>query len=178
MRLVWYSRWLDAARNLAQDIRIAGRSLQRAKGLTATVVVALALGIGANAAIFSVVRGVLLRPLVNRDEDRLVYIRQNAPGLGAKNITFSVPEIDDFKARAKTIGAFGDFSTVEFNLLGLGEPRVVRAGVVSGSYLEVMGLRSVRGRLLDRGDDGPDAARVAVLTHRFWTTSLTRDPAV
>ena len=178
MRRVWYSRWLDAARDLVQDIRIAGRSLQRAKGLTATVVVTLALGIGANAAIFSVVRGVLLRPLVNRDEDRLVYIRQNAPGLGAKNITFSVPEIDDFKARAKTIGAFGDFSTVEFNLLGLGEPRVVRAGVVSGSYFEVMGLRPVRGRLLDRGDDGPDAARVAVLTHRFWTTSLNGDLAV
>jgi predicted permease len=178
MRRVWYSRWLDAGRNLAQDIRIAGRSLQRAKGLTATVVVTLALGIGANAAIFSVVRGVLLRPLVNRDEDRLVYVRQSAPGLGAANITFSVPEIADFRSRVKTIGAFGDFSTVEFNLLGLGEPRVVRAGVVSGSYFEVMGLRPVRGRLLDRGDDGPDAARVAVLTHRFWTASLAGDPSV
>jgi predicted permease len=178
MRRVWYSRWLDAAGDLAQDIRIAGRSLQRAKGLTATVVVTLALGIGANAAIFSVVRGVLLRPLVNRDEDRLVYIRQNAPGLGAQNITFSVPEIDDFKTRATTVGAFGDFSTIDFTLVGLGPPRVVRAGVVGGAYFDVMGLRPAIGRLIEPKDDGPDAIRVAVLTHRFWRTSLNGDPAV
>ena len=98
MRRVWYSRWFDAAAALGQDMRIGLRSLRRAKGLAATVVVTLALGIGANAAIFSVVRGVLLRPLVNRGEDRLIYIRQSAPGIGAANTTFSVPEIDDFKS--------------------------------------------------------------------------------
>src|SRR5262245_50836298 len=70
MRRVWYGRWLDAAAALAREMRFGLRSLLRSKGLTATVVVTLALGIGANAAIFSVVRGVLLRPLVNRDEDR------------------------------------------------------------------------------------------------------------
>src|SRR5215210_3086786 len=83
MRQVWYSRWFDAAAALARDMRIAVRSLRRARGMAATVVVTLALGIGANAAIFSVVRGVLLRPLVNRDEDRLLYIRQSAPGIGS-----------------------------------------------------------------------------------------------
>src|SRR5947207_10515336 len=103
MRSVWRPRWLDTAGALAHDIRIAMRSLRRAKGLAATVVVTLALGIGANAAIFSVVRGVLLRPLVNRDEDRLLYIRQSAPGLAAGNLTFSVPEVNDLKARATTI---------------------------------------------------------------------------
>src|SRR5262245_41275824 len=82
MRRVWYGRWFDAAVALGRDMRLGMRSLLRAKGLAATVVVTLALGIGANAAIFSVVRGVLLRPLVNRDEDRLVYLRQSAPGLG------------------------------------------------------------------------------------------------
>src|SRR3954454_21393894 len=112
MRQVWYSRWFDAAVALGHDMRIGLRSLLRAKGLAATVVVTLALGIGANAAIFSVVRGVLLRPLVNRDEDRLLYIRQSAPGLGTDNTTFSVPEIDDFKSNIRSIGAFGDFSTV------------------------------------------------------------------
>jgi putative ABC transport system permease protein len=178
MRRVWYGRWLDAAAALGRDMRIGLRSLRRAKGLAATVVVTLALGIGANAAIFSVVRGVLLRPLVNRGEDRLVYIRQSAPGLGAENTTFSVPEIDDFKSRARTIGAFGDFSTIEFTLIGFGEPRVVQAGVVSGSYFEVMGLRPVLGRLLSAADDGPAAAGAAVLTHRFWSTSLNRDPTV
>jgi putative ABC transport system permease protein len=179
MRRVWYTRWFDATAALWQDLRIGLRSLLRAKGLAATVVVTLALGIGANAAIFSVVRGVLLRPLVNRDEDRLIYIRQSAPGLGADNINFSVPELNDFKARAKTISAFGDFSTVDFTLLGLGgEPRVIKAGVVGGSYFDVMGLRPVLGRLLNAQDDGPNAAGAAVLTYRFWNTSLKADPTV
>ena len=178
MRHVWYSRWFDAATDLAREMRIGFRSLLRAKGLAATIVITLALGIGANAAIFTVVRGVLLRPLVNRDEDRLVYIRQSAPGIGVANLTFSVPEIADFTARAKTISSFGDFSTIEFTLVGLGEPRAVRAGVVSGSYFEVMGLRPVLGRLLNTGDDGPTAAGAAVLTHRFWTTALNADPSV
>ena len=124
-------------------------------------------------------RGVLLRPLVNRDEDRLIYIRQSAPGIGAENTTFSVPEINDFKSRVTTISAFGDFSTVDFTMIGLGgEPRMVKAGVVNGSFFDVMGLRPVLGRLLNAQDDGPKAAGAAVLTHRFWTTSLNSDPTV
>ena len=178
MRRVWYSRWIDDAAALGQDMRIGLRSLRRAKALAATVVITLALGIGANAAIFSVVRGVLLRPLVNRDEDRLIYIRQSAPGLGAANVTFSVPEIGDYKSRITTIAAFGDFSTIDFTMLGFGEPRVVKAGVVGGSYFDVMGLRPMLGRLLNPGDDGPDAAGAVVLTHRFWTTALNTDPTV
>ena len=178
MRRVWYSRWYDAAEALGQDLRVGLRSLLRAKGLAATVVVTLALGIGANAAIFSVVRGVLLRPLVNRGEDRLIYIRQSAPGIGAENLTFSVPEIKDFRSRATTIGAFGEFSTIEFTMIGFGEPRVVQAGVVDGAFFDVMGLRPVLGRLLNPSDDGPNAAGVAVLTHRFWATSLNSDPTV
>ncbi len=179
MRAVWRPRLFETLEALAHDIRIAMRSLGRVKGLAATVIVTLALGIGANAAIFSVVRGVLLRPLVNRDEDRLVYIRQSAPGLGADNITFSVPEIKDLQARVKSIAAFGDFSTVDFAMVGLGdEPRMVKAGVVSGSFFDVMGLRPVLGRLLDARDDGPNAAGAAVLTYRFWTTALNSDPTV
>ena len=91
MRQVWYSRWFDAVAALGLDMRVGLRSLLRAKGLAATVVVTLALGIGANAAIFSVVREVLLRPLVNRDQDRLIYIRQSAPGHGTENVEFSAP---------------------------------------------------------------------------------------
>src|SRR5437762_10494590 len=159
-------------------LEFAIRSLGRTKGLTITVVLTLALGIGANAAIFSVVRGVLLRPLVNRDQDRLIYIRQSAKGIGLDNVHFSVPELRDLQARVKTVGAFGDFSTIEFTMLGLGEPRSVRAGVVGGSYFEVMGLRPVKGRLLNAGDDGPKAAGAAVLTYRFWTTAFRSDPSV
>jgi putative ABC transport system permease protein len=179
MRRVWYSRWFDGAAALGRDMRIALRSLLRAKVLAATVVVTLALGIGANAAIFSVVRGVLLRPLVNRDEGRLIYIQQAAPGIGVDNTKFSVPEINDIEARATTISSFGDFSTVEFTMIGLGsEPRIIRAGVVGGSYFDVMGLRPVLGRLLSAQDDGPKAEGAAVLTYRFWTTALGSDPAV
>src|SRR5688572_5299904 len=157
---------------LFADLRFALRSLLRAKGLAITVIVTLALGIGANAAMFSVVRGVLLRPLVNRDEDRLIYIRQSAPGIRDKNTTFSVPELVDLRSRLETVNAIGDFSTIGFTMVGLGEPRSVRAGVVGGSYFDVMGLRPVRGRLIHPSDDGPNAPGVAVLTHRFWTAEL------
>src|SRR5918993_2575589 len=108
-----------------QELKVAARSLTRAKGLSITVIITLALGVGANAAIFTVVRGVLLRPLVNRDESRLIYIRQSAPGAEVENATFSVPEIDDLQKRMKTVSAVGDFSVVGFTLLGLGEPRVL-----------------------------------------------------
>jgi predicted permease len=164
--------------SFVSDLRFAMRSLLRARGLTITVVLTLALGIGANAAIFSVVRGVLLKPLTNRDENRLIYIRQSAPGLGTPNTAFSVPEIDDLKARVKSVTAFGDFSTIGFTMIGLGEPRVVSAGVVGGSYFEVMGLRPVLGRLINLSDDGPQAAGVVVLTHRFWTTEFKSDASV
>ena len=160
------------------DLKFAARSLMRTKGLTLTVVLTLALGIGANAAMFSLVRGVLLRPLVNRDEDRLVYIRQSAPGLGIENMAFSVPEIRDLQSSAKTLSEFGDFSTIGFTMVGLGEPREVQAGVVGGSYFEVMGLHPVLGRLLDKHDDGPNAAGAMVLTYRFWSTVLKSDPSV
>jgi predicted permease len=163
---------------LLQDLKFSLRSLLRAKGLFFTVVVTLALGIGANAAIFSIVRGVLLRPLVNREESRLVYIRQSAPGIGAENATFSVPEIRDLRGRTKTLSAICEFSTITFTMAGLGEPRQVRAGVVSGNYFDVMGLRSVMGRLLNESDDGPSAAGAAVLTYRFWTNGLHSDPSV
>ena len=157
------------------DLKFAYRSLARSKGLTLTVVVTLALGIGANAAIFSLVRGVLLRPLVNRDEDRLVYIRQSAPGLQIENAAFSVPEILDLKSRVTTLSEFGDFSTIGFTMVGLGEPREVRSGVVGGSYFDVMGLHPVLGRLLGPADDGPSAAGACVLTYRFWMDSLKGD---
>ena len=160
------------------DLKIALRSLRRSKGLAITVMLTLALGIGANAAIFTLVRGVLLRPLVNRDESRLIYIRQSAPGMNTDNVTFSVPEIQDLRSRVKTLSAFGDFSTIGFTMIGLGEPREVRAGVVGGSYFDVMGLHPVLGRLLDMRDDGPNAAGAAVLTYRFWKTTLNSDPSV
>ncbi|MGA3074990.1 MAG: ADOP family duplicated permease [Bryobacteraceae bacterium] len=161
-----------------RDLKISARSLTRTKGLALTVVLTLALGIGANSAMFSVVRGVLLRPLANRDENRLIYIRQSARGLGAEDAAFSVPEIRDLRDGVRSLSAFGDFSTIGFTMVGLGEPSEIQAGVVGGSYFSVMGLHPVLGRLLGPRDDGPSAAGAAVLTYRFWTTVLKSDPTV
>src|ERR1700754_2062807 len=160
------------------DLKIAVRSLARVPALWITVALTLALGIGANAAIFSVVRAVLLRPLANRDEDRLLYLRQSAPGLGVENETFSIPEIDDMGKYLRTITELGTFSTIDFTVVGLGTPREIPAGVVDGHYFEVMGLRPVLGRLLMTADDGPNAAGAVVLTYRFWNESLHSDPSV
>ncbi|HKN75473.1 MAG TPA: ABC transporter permease [Candidatus Acidoferrum sp.] len=160
------------------DLKIAFRSLARAKGLAITVILTLALGIGANAAIFTLVRGVLLRPLVNADEDRLIYIRQSALGIGNANVNFSVPELKDIESGVRSVREFGDFSTISFTMVGLGEPREVQAGVVGGTYFEVMGLHPVLGRLIGPQDDGPKAAGVAVLTYRFWSSAFHSDPSV
>jgi putative ABC transport system permease protein len=164
--------------SFVRDLKVAAYSLIRTPGLVIAVVLTLALGIGANAAIFTLVRGVLLKPLVNRGEDRLIYIRQSAPGIRDENATFSVPEIQDLRASVKSLSAFGDFSAMDFTMIGLGEPRSIQGGVVSGTYFDVMGLRPVLGRLIGPQDDGPNAAGVVVLTYRFWTTALHKDPSV
>ncbi len=161
-----------------RDLRVAFHSLKRTPGLAFTVIITLALGIGANAAIFTLVRGVLLKPLINRGENRLIYIQQSATGLGVRDTTWSVPEIQDLKAGTHSIAKFGDFSTIGFTMIGLGEPREVQAGVVGGNYFDVMGLRPALGRLIGPQDDGPKAAGVVVLTYRFWSTVLHQDPSV
>jgi predicted permease len=161
-----------------RDLKIAVRSLARVPALWITVALTLALGIGANAAIFSVVRAVLLRPLANRDEDRLLYLRQSAPGIGQDNAAFSVPEIHDLGSGLKSIKELGTFSEIDFTIVGLGTPREIPAGVVDGNYFEVMGLRPALGRLLTPADDGPNAAGAVVLTYHFWRASLHSDPSV
>ena len=161
-----------------RDLKIAARSLARVRTLWVTVALTLALGIGANAAIFSVVRAVLLRPLANRDENRLLYLRQSAPGIGLANATFSIPEIQDIGKGLKTIKELGTFSEVDFTIVGLGTPREIPAGVVDGNYFDVMGLHPVLGRLLTPADDGPNATGAVVLTYKFWSSSLHSDPSV
>src|SRR6202522_706053 len=173
---------IDAARrrtmSFFRDLKVAFHSLMRSKGLATIVILTLALGIGANAAIFTLVRGVLLKPLVNRDENRLIYIRQSASSMGEDNTTFSVPELKDLESGIRSVSEFGDFSQMSFTMTGLGEPRGVQGGVVSGNYFEVMGLRPVLGRLVGPQDDGPNAAGVIVLTYRFWSTVYKKDPNV
>src|ERR1700755_1365926 len=113
---------MEAAMPFLRDLRFAARSLARVPALWIAVALTLALGIGANAAIFTVVRAVLLRPLVNRDQDRLLYLRQSAPGLGVVNETFSVPEIQDIGTGLKSVKKLGTFSEIDFTIVGLGTP--------------------------------------------------------
>src|ERR1700748_3719848 len=161
-----------------RDLRLAFHSLMHSKSLASIVILTLALGIGANSGIFTLVRCGLLTPLVNRDENRLVYIRQSAPSGGQDNTTFSVPEIKDIEGGVRSMSEFGDFSQMEFTMVGLGEPRVVHGGVVSGNFFDVMGLRPVLGRLVGPQDAGADAPGVIVRTYRFWSTVYNKDPNV
>jgi putative ABC transport system permease protein len=169
---------LDYGGALLGDLRVALRSLARVPSLWAAIALTLALGIGMNTAIFSVVRSVLLRPLMNRDEDRLIYIQQSAPGLQVSNATFSIPEITDIGGHLKTISKLGTFSTVDFSAEGFGAAREIHAGVVDGAYFDVLGLKPVLGRLLDERDDLPNAPGAVVLTYKFWATVLRSDPNV
>ena len=151
-----------------QDLRFAFRSLAKVPGFTIAVIATLALGIGANTAIYSVVRGALLRPLPNRDGERLVYLRQSAKLAGQNNVLFSVPEITDYRTGATVLRGFAEYSEIQATLLGKNEPVRVTAGVITGNYFDVMGLAPVAGRLFDSRDDGPGAARAAVLTQAYW----------
>ena len=161
------------------DLRFAARSLARSKGLAATVVVTLALGIGANAAIFTLVRGVLLRPLVNRDEDRLIYIRQTREGpRRRKRYVLRAGDPRPERPRVKSFSAVRRFLDHRLHHGRPGRAARSSAGVVGGSYFDVMGLRPVLGRLIGPRDDGPNAAGAVVLTYRFWKTTLNGDPAV
>ena len=160
------------------DLRYAYRSLIRAPGYTLAVIATLGLGIGANTAIFSVVRGVLLRPLPHRDGDRLVYLRHSISGPGGENILFSVPEILDFRTGSKSLGGIAEYSQMAFTLQGERDAVRIDVGLVTGNYFQVMGLSPVIGRLLNAEDDGTSAPPVMVLTHEYWQTRFGGDSAV
>lgn len=163
---------------LVSDLRYALRALRAAPGFTLAVVVTLALAIGANTAIFSVVRAVVLKPLPHRDGERLVYLRHAIDGPGGENIAFSVPEILDFREGARTLGGIAEYSSLLYTLEGDGTAERIDVGLVTGNFFDVMGLSPVAGRLLNAGDDGTGVPPVAVLTHQFWMQRFGGDPAI
>jgi putative ABC transport system permease protein len=160
------------------DLRYAIRSLSRARGFTAAVVLTLGLGIGANTAIFSVVRGVLLKPLPHQDGGRLMFLRQSTKGPGGENIAFSVPEIDDFRNASRTLGGIAEYSPLTFTMVEDGEAVRIDVGLVTGNYFSVMGLAPVLGRAFGKGDDGPGAAPVMMLTYDYWQKRFGGDPSI
>lgn len=159
-------------------MRYALRSLAKSPGFSALVIVTLALGIGANTAVFSVLRGVMLRPLPHEDGERLMYLRQSAELQGLDNALFSVPEIVDYREASTSLTGFAEFSAMPFNMLGGERPVQVQAGIVTGNYFDVMGLDAVLGRTLNAGDDGPEADPVMMLTYDYWTNAFGADQGV
>jgi putative ABC transport system permease protein len=173
------ARGTRGVEEFARDLVFALRSLRRAPGFTTAVVITLGLGIGANTAMFTVLRGTLLRSLSNRDDRQLVYLRQSASGVGQQNETFSVPEIADFRAGVKAFSRIAEASAMSFTMVGDdGFPERISTGVVSGNYFDVMGLDAVAGRVMTERDDGKDAAPVVVLSSKFWVKRFGGDASV
>ena len=164
--------------DLAKSFSYAVRSLRGAPIYSLAFVLTMGLAIGVNAVVFSVLRGLLLRELPHRNGERLVYLQQPAQLAGIDNALFSVPEIIDYRTSSKTLEAVAEYSAMTFTVLGLGEPRKVQAGVVTGNFFDVMGLDPVAGRVFDSRDDGGAAAPAMVLTHDYWASTFASDPGV
>ena len=160
------------------DFRYALRSLLRSPGFTIAVVLTLGLGIGANTAIFSAVRGALLRPLPHRDGDRLVYLRHSAVAKGSDNIAFSVPEINDYRQQSSTLADIAEFSPLTLNLVEDHGASQINAGLVTANYFKVMGLAPVIGHSFSPADDGAGAAPVIMLTHDYWQHHFGGDSSI
>lgn len=154
------------------------RSLLKAPAYSVLVVLTLALGIGATTAVFSVLRGVLLRPLPHEDGDRVVFLQIGAARAGLDDVKFSVPEIIDLRESVSSMTGFGEFSSMPFTMLGAGRPAQVETGIVSANYFEVVGLEPVVGRVLGPSDDGEAADPVMVLTFEYWQRAFGGDRGV
>ncbi|MBC7841124.1 MAG: ABC transporter permease [Gemmatimonadaceae bacterium] len=163
---------------MSLDLRYVLRSLSHAKVFTIAVVLTLGLGIGANTAIFSAVRGVFLRPLPHADGDRLMYLRHHTVNQGQTNVAFSVPEINDFRAQSRTMQQIAEYSPLTLSLLEATDASQIDVGLVTGNYLSVMGLKPIAGRGFTSGDDGAGAAPVILLSHAYWLTHFAGDPKI
>ena len=177
VRDTWLSRFLEIG---VQDVRYGIRSLRRNPGFALVIIVTMALGIGANTAIFSVVNGVLLRPLPYTDGDKLVELHQ---GVGSDptdptfDLLFSPKDIADYRL-SPSLSDVVEYHQMLFTLLGRGEPLRVQTAVVSANYFDVLGVRPLYGRTFLADDDKPGAPAVLVLTHRYWVQNFDEDPSV
>lgn len=154
--------------NLWQDVRFALRTMWESPRITATVLLTLALGIGANTAIFSIVNATLLRPLPFHDPEQLVVLRADLLGLGAQSVGFSVPELDDLRDRAGVFSAVSAVYQGPGNLTGGEHPERAESGVVSPNYFSILGVRPQIGRLFEPGDTAPGFADVVVIADGLW----------
>ena len=163
---------------VAADVRYAFRTLRRNPGFAIVVLLTLALGIGANAAIFSVVNGVLLRPLPYRDADRLMVIRGDLKRPGLNDIPASAGEYVDYRDRSHAFEQVAAYDTVGFNLTGGGEPERVDGAIVSTTLFSLLGASAQVGRTLVADEDQPGRDDVVVLSHSLWTRRFSANPAI
>ena len=155
---------------LQQDVRFGLRVLRRNPGFTLTAIVTLALGIGANTAIFSVIYGVLLRPLPYKDGNRLVVVNQQARLNNANSLGFSVKEFQDYRDQNKTMEMV-EHHAMSFILYGRDEPQRVQTSVVSANFFDVLGVKPLLGRTFVPDDEKPGGDAVLVLSYNYWKQS-------
>jgi putative ABC transport system permease protein len=166
--------WMET---VVQDLRYGLRVLRRQPGFTVLALLVLALGIGANAAIFSMARAVLLRPLPFENGERLVTIEQGHVGV-ARDHSFSATELQDFREQSRTLQDIVEYHSMSFTLLGHGEPARVTAGVVSARHFEVLGTKALLGRTFAEDEDQHGAPAALLLSHAYWQRHFGGDPAV
>jgi putative ABC transport system permease protein len=166
-----------ALETLLQDVRYGLRNLRRSPGYTAAVLATLALGIGANTAVFSVVNAVLLKPLPYKRGDQVVVLRQPERVSASEDLGFSVQEVKDYREQTRTLDSVVEYHSMNFTLFGGSEPRRVRTGVVSANFFDVLEVAPVLGRAFRPGEDELGAEPVLVLSHEFWR-SLGGDPSI
>ena len=164
-REAWGWNWLD---HLGQDVRYGLRMLRKNPAFAAVAVIALGLGIGANTALFSVVYGVLLKPLPYAQGQDLVVLHQEFSKAGKENVLFSVKEINDYRQQTKALAEIEEYHQMSFILLDDKEPSQVRTGVVSAHFFDMLGLKPYLGRFFFDSDDRPGADPVLVLSYSYW----------
>jgi predicted permease len=175
VRDTWMSRLVET---LGQDVRYGARNLRRNPGFALVVILTMALGIGANTAIFSVVNGVLLQPLPYKDGDRLVVLRQQQPLAAVDDTGFSYQEIQDYRTRTQSLESVAEFHNMWFILLGRADPERLATGVVSANFFDVLGVQPAYGRAFQEQDDKPGAPAVLMLSDAYWRRSFHADPSV
>jgi predicted permease len=163
---------------LFADARYALRSLVKSPGFTLATLLTLALGIGANTAIFSLIYGVLLEPLPYVEGGRLVVLEQSAPKADVENLAFSIQEVYDYRDANQTLSGLVEHHAMTFTLLGRSEPERVSTGVVSAEFFDVLGVKPQLGRTFRDEDDDLGAEPVLVLSHGYWERSFGADPGV
>jgi predicted permease len=167
--------WADTIR---RNVRYAARTLAHRPGYAAAVIVTLGLGIGANTAIFSVVDGVLLKPLPYPHGDRLVLIREAAPLAGQDSVGISIRELYDYREQLHDFDGLVEFHSMSFDLLERGEPDRVTTGVVSANFFTVLGVQPALGRTFLPGDEAHGAPAVLVLSYDYWQRRFGGDPHI